>query len=308
MKEALDVPVLMITFNRPAYAAMVLEKVRQMKPRTLYVFSDGPRSNKDEYDAVEQCRSLFAEENIDWECEVKTMFCKSNLGCGKAVSSAISWMFDTEPYGIILEDDCLPDDTFFTFCETMLKRYADDLGVMHVSGTRWNEEYDTGEESYFFSRIGHVWGWATWKRAWDLYDYNMKSWDIKEDWLQLYKQLKSRVQTQFWVDNFDRMYKYSAAASDTWDYQWQYTLFKNNGLAVVPVKNLISNIGTQGAHTSAKASANHNRQTASWIDNTRPKTEVQPHYSFDNYHISNYFYKDARLLRHAKWYVKSFLV
>jgi hypothetical protein len=136
----------------------------------------------------------------------------------------------------------------------------------------------------------------------------MTDWNIKEDWRKLNKQLNSRIRTQFWIDNFDRMYKYSAAASDTWDYQWQYALFKNNGLAVVPAMNLISNIGTEGAHSTAKISANHNRKTESWADDIKAKSTIQPHYSFDHYHIQNYFYKDAKILRHAKWFVKSFLM
>jgi hypothetical protein len=309
-KDLYEIPVLLITFNRPGCAKQVFEKIKQLKPKKLFVFSDAPRAGKNEEAiAVNQCRSLFDDKNITWDCDIKRWFAQSNMGCGLAVSSAITWMFDSVPYGIILEDDCLPNITFFDYCSIMLRRYASNSKVMHIAGTRWNDEYESIEDSYFFSKIGHVWGWATWKRAWKLYDFDMQTWDKAKDRTMLYKQLKSSGQTQFWMDNFERMYNKEAAAKDTWDYQWQYTLFKNRGLAVVPYVNLISNIGVEGAHASSdsKDEGVFNRKTITWRENKEIEHKVEADDKFDDYHIVHYFMKADRPLIYLKWFVKSLL-
>ncbi|MBS7566820.1 nucleotide-diphospho-sugar transferase [Mucilaginibacter sp. Bleaf8] len=304
-----DIPVLLVTFNRPDYTVKVLERIKELQPRKLYVFSDGARAHKpNEHIAVNQCRELFNSDNINWDCDIQTWFCDANMGCGRAVSSAISWMFASEEYGIILEDDCLPDITFFEYSAAMLHKYAQEPRVMHIAGTRWNEEFDTGSASHFFSRVGHVWGWATWKRAWDLYDFEMSGWHAAYDRQMLYRQLKSRIQTHFWIDCFDRIFKKDTYAKDTWDYQWQYALFKNQGLSVVPQGNLISNIGITGAHANAHSEQKdiYNRKTIAWnipaelISNP----DIKANEAFDSYHITNYFLKASNRIHRLRWHLK----
>ena len=239
MNNTFDIPVLMVTFNRPAYAKHVFEKIKKLKPKNLFIFSDGPREGKpEEKTLVEECRKIFDNANFDWDCNVKKLFLEKNRGCGLGVSSAISWAFESVEKLIILEDDCVPHPSFFQFAETMLDRYQDDERVMHVAGTRWNEEFDTGNGDHFFSRIGHVWGWATWKRAWKFFDYKMQNWEKGRDRKMLKALLKERIITEYWVDCFVHAYTKNPTLNHAWDYQWQYAQFKNNGLAVVPTHNL----------------------------------------------------------------------
>ncbi|WP_345952719.1 hypothetical protein [Mucilaginibacter sp. PAMB04168] len=308
-EQPFDIPVLLITFNRPDSALQVFERIKELQPSKLYVFSDAARDGRDEEaKAVQKCRSIFDEENITWDCKIEKWFCDSNMGCGRAVSSAISWMFKTEQSGIILEDDCLPDITFFKYCAHMLNKYANNTAVMHVAGTRWNDEFETGASSYFFSRIGHVWGWATWKRAWDLYDFEMQTWNPVKDGQMLYQQLKSRVQAQFWIDNFQRMYQKDTFAKDTWDYQWQYTLFKHQGLSVVPWGNLITNIGIEGAHAdNSEDQSSFYRKTIPWgnVIDISANQPVKANADFDSYHIAHYFLKANTPILRLKWHLKS---
>ena len=311
MKEnSFDIPVLLVKFNRPTCTAQVLEKIVQLKPKKLYVFSDAARAGKkDELSAVNQCRSLFNSEHITWDCEIKTWFADANIGCGRAVSSAISWMFETEECGIILEDDCLPHLSFFEYCDTMLKKYADNPEVMHIAGTRWNDEFKKVDDNYFFSRIGHVWGWATWKRAWKLFDYNMSTWNRANDRKTIYKQLNSVIQTQFWIDNFQRMFDKGMNNKNVWDYQWQYAMFMHKGLSVVPYANLISNIGIEGTHASLdnKDQGVFNRQTIRWNQDAKLVNQVKANHDYDNYHIVNFFMKANNPVIKLKWFIKACL-
>ncbi|MDQ3279316.1 MAG: hypothetical protein M3Q06_13385, partial [Bacteroidota bacterium] len=247
--SSLNVPVLLVTFNRPENAQKIFNAIKQVRPKKLYLFSDAPRKGN-EADAVNvsKCRSLL--DQVDWPCDVKTKFETVNLGCGPGPMSAISWMFQNEEKGIILEDDCLPDTSFFSYCEYMLDKYEQQPRVMHIAGTRWNDEYKVDENDHFFSTIGHIWGWATWKRAWQLYDYEMKSWNKKKGRQLIKSRLQNRLLTEFWVDSFEYTYRNNPTLRHAWDYQWQYTLFQHNGLSVVPNVNLVSNIGVQGVHSS----------------------------------------------------------
>ncbi|EKE21540.1 MAG: Protein containing nucleotide-diphospho-sugar transferase protein, partial [uncultured bacterium] len=160
-------PILFIIFNRPDTTLSVFEAIRQIKPARLYVAADGPRSERSGEDVVcAETRRIAM--GVDWPCELKTRFLDKNVGCHTAVPAAVSWFFENEEEGIILEDDCSPDLSFFTFCETLLERYRDDEEVMMISGDNFQpSEFKTrNDSSYYFSGIANIWGWATWRRAW----------------------------------------------------------------------------------------------------------------------------------------------
>ena len=297
MSETFDIPILLVTFNRPENTSMVLEKIKEVNPMKLYVFSDAPRSgnSKDIYH-VAQTRSLF--DNINSNCQVFKLFQENNLGCGLGVSGAINWVFEKEEMAIILEDDCVPNKSFFDFCRIMLLKFKDNAKVMHVSGTRWNPEFNIGDYDYFFSNIGHIWGWATWKRAWAKYDYNINSWDNKNKAKEIKELFKDRVSSQFWIDRLNNIYKLSN--KHTWDIQWQYALFLEKGLAVVPCVNLISNIGTQGMHTQPVDEYYHFRSTMEWVDrNINHSIEANLHY--DIYHMRYHFLR-YHFLKKKFWF------
>lgn len=238
-EQGFDTPVLFILFNRPKHARLVLERIRLVRPAQLFIAIDGPRVgiNKD-IEGVQQCLQLLNE--IDWPCKVVKLVREHNLGCKVAVSQAIDWFFDQVEQGIILEDDCLPDITFFDYCQTLLKKYVDEDKVMHIGGCNLYKGLKWGTDSYFFTNIPHIWGWATWRRAWKKYDVSLQEYPAFEQSGNL-KSITSNAGSQrFWKRSFDDVY---TGNIDTWDYQWVFTIWRYNGFCITPNQNLISNIG-----------------------------------------------------------------
>jgi hypothetical protein len=247
---SLIMPVLFMIFNRPDTTQKVFNAIRQAKPKQLFVAADGPRL--DEEEEIEKCQK--AREiaiSVDWDCEVKTLFRDKNLGCKIAVSSAIDWFFKNVKEGIILEDDCLPSQSFFWFCQELLEYYRNDTRIMMVSGMNYLFNKVTIKESYFFSKIYAVWGWGTWRRAWMNYDINMSNWPEFRNEEQLTWIFSDKEIIEYYTNMFQAVY---SKRINTWDIQWVYSCIFNNGLSIVPGKNLISNIGTEGTHTGVKPS------------------------------------------------------
>ncbi len=242
----LQTAVLFLVFNRPDPTRQVFEAIRSAKPPRLYVAADGPRADrKGETERVDQVRKIATA--VDWPCEVKILFRQENLGCKKAVSEGIDWFFQYEQSGIILEDDCLPVQSFFWFCEKMLNLYSSDSRIFMISGT--NYLLDIRKEvcaEFIFSRHFSIWGWATWRRAWKSYEVNIEKYESKDhEYIVL-----NRLDKKFYED----MIKVSIIGDvDTWDYQWVLNCCFNYGLSVTPSVNLISNIGIEGAHANEKS-------------------------------------------------------
>ena len=232
-------PILFLIFNRPENTLEVFNEIKRIKPAKLYISADGPRlNNKEDLKKCELTKKIF--DTIDWNCEVKTNFREVNFGCKLAVSSGISWFFEHEEMGIILEDDCLPNRSFFIFCEIMLHKYQNDTRIMHIGGTNFQLYKKKLEKSYYFSKLIHVWGWATWKRAWDLYDIEMNNLEeFKNE--EIIKSIFSNAKDQnYWIDTLVNVKKNKI---DTWDFMWVFSVWKNNGLSIIPHRNLIKNIG-----------------------------------------------------------------
>ncbi|MCE7066599.1 hypothetical protein [Dyadobacter sp. CY326] len=262
-KVLFDIPVLLIVHNRPETTYHVFEQIRNIKPAKLYIFSDAPKEGKlGDADLVETCRCLMADAQINWECMVERWYPTAHMGWAIGVSSAITWAFETCEKLVILQDDLLPHPSFFTFCKTMLDKYEADAHVMHVSGTCWEECSETNQADHSFSLIGHVWGWATWKRAWSKYDFWMEQLPEMKN-KQTLKGLFGDTDTvKYWHDRFDQVYEQLTKRS--WDYQWQYTLFQHNGIAVVPNVNLVSNIGFERSNYGIKLPEHYISETAAW--------------------------------------------
>ena len=234
-------PVLFTIFNRPDTTRRVFEAIRAARPARLFVASDGPRKDRPgEAALVEEARSVTAQ--VDWDCEVKTLFRAENLGCRAAMSSAVDWFFSEVEEGIILEDDCLPHPGFFPYCAELLDRYRDDERVMMVSGCNMQLGRHPVPESYYFSRYIHIWGWASWRRAWKHYDVDMKDFPEFRARNVLGSLLQTREEQRRWEEILERVYRRSPHF-DTWDFQWNYALFKRNALAVTPNYNLVRNLG-----------------------------------------------------------------
>lgn len=237
-KAGFDIPILLIVFNRVEETVRVLDSIRKLKPNMLFVSADGPREgNVKDLANCDKVRRLISE-SVDWECDLKTNYFEANQGCGLAVSGAISWFFDQVEMGIILEDDCLPSDPFFDFCKYALEYYRDNNSVYHIHGTYYlnqKEDFD-----YFFTKHPFIWGWATWARAWKKYNYEIEDsdTDIKR---VIFKNLMSAKQCEIWAKKLVGLK--NVHKSFTWDYQWIYTIWRNNGIAISPTKNYVSNIG-----------------------------------------------------------------
>lgn len=235
-----ETPILFLVFNRPETTRIVFEEIKKLKPKFLFIAADGARTHI--LAEAEKCKETrdFILESIDWNCEIKTFFRKENLGCGLAVSQAITWFFEHVEQGIILEDDCLPHPSFFSFCEELLEKYKLEDRIFGISGNNFQNGIQRGRDSYYFSHYSHIWGWASWRRAWNLYDYNLTQF---EDFKKTKKINKIDVRTVFknyWFSIFDKV---ANNQIDTWDYQWLFTVWNNMGLVIAPNVNLVSNIG-----------------------------------------------------------------
>jgi len=251
-KLILDTPILFLVFNRLDTTKKVFEEIKKAKPKKLFIASDGPRKNKPgEKKIVEDLRK-WVLDNLDWKCKVKTLFRDKNLGCKYAVSSAIDWFFENVEQGIILEDDCLPSQSFFRFCQELLEKYKNDERIMHISGTNVNSITPI-EESYFFAYNYNVWGWATWKRAWNKYDLDIKKWpEIRKIGL-IRRFSRNYIDYLLNIKGMNNLYN---GKINTWDYQWAFACMINSALAIIPARNLIKNIGFGdcGTHTNTKSS------------------------------------------------------
>lgn len=235
----LNTPVAFLIFNRPRTTERVFAEIARARPPKLLVVADGPRGDRAGEDALcRQTRAII--ERVDWDCEVLTNFADENLGCKKRIASGIDWVFSQVPEAIILEDDCLPDPSFFRFCEDMLTRYRHDERVGMVSGGNLQFGRQRGDASYYFSRYTHIWGWATWRRAWQHYDRDIALWPAfdREGWLQ--KLFMRQEEQKYWQQSFEWVH---GGQLDTWDCSWTFAALLRGMLQVVPNVNLISNIG-----------------------------------------------------------------
>jgi hypothetical protein len=238
--DTFETPVALFVFNRPETTRRVFEAIAKIRPARLLLIADGPRTDKTgEAEACQQVREIV--DRIDWPCEVSKNFADDNLGCEERVISGLDWVFSLVEEAIILEDDCLPDLSFFPFCQELLERYRGDSRIAYISGCNLVEKHLNASASYFFSQIGGIWGWATWRSAWQRYDRYLKDWPQLRREKMLEEIFDEPQVVAYWAKIFDAMHE--NRGPNTWDYQWQYTCLKNNALAAVSSVNLISNIG-----------------------------------------------------------------
>lgn len=243
-------PVLVMAFNRPDHLAVLMDRLRDVQPKRLFVAIDGPRSGREgEAERVQACRDLVA--TVDWPCDVHTLFQESNLGCGMGVSRAISWFFEHEERGIILEDDIIPDPSFFPYCEELLDRYEKDERVFAISGCNFvpPQHQSRPDLPYRFSQVPHIWGWATWRRSWAKHRLDIATW--REDlpvttlWSRVDHSIPSTV---YWTSTFELLARKEV---DTWDGQLVLASMAEASWTATSNVNLIRNIGfdEEATHT-----------------------------------------------------------
>lgn len=238
--ETFKTPILFVIYDRSDTARQVFNVIKQVKPENLFISSDGPANRyKEESENVLNLRKEILE-GINWKCNVRTRFGGHNTGPRNWISSSITWFFENAEEGIVLEHDCLPGTSFFYYCENLLQRYKSNPRIMHISGSSFVFGKKEFRKSYFFSKYCNIWGWASWKRAWEKYDIAMTGWEQFRNENKLDNILETNIERDYWRHIFDRAKK---GLFNTWDYQWFYNVWNNNGISICPAANLVSNIG-----------------------------------------------------------------
>jgi len=240
-------PIVLFIYRRSDNLERIIEVVRKAKPNEIYIISDGPK-NESESKQVRKTR-VQLERLINWPCKVHKNYAENNLGLKERFSTGIEWVFKTTDRAIFIEDDCIADPTFFKFCDELLERYKDDDRVMTISGNNFQFGSQKAKTSYYFSRYPHVWGWATWKRAWAKYDKDISDWPSHRQPSWLRDVTHGFIISKFWKYIFDRLY---GGKINTWDYQLTYASFKNHGLNIIPSLNLVTNVGYGVGSTNIK--------------------------------------------------------
>lgn len=246
----MDTPILILTWNRPRFFGALVRKISALKPTRIFIWCDGPRKGRlDDEVAIDEIRRLL-HEAIDWECDVKCNFQDDNLGCEKSVSSGITWFFSHVECGIILEDDCLPSDSFFSYCASLLEKYRLDTRVWTISGFTPGTKKRGGADSYLFTKYFQSWGWATWKDRWAYYHFHDLYWKrlaSNANWLDLFE---CKKEARHWESLYKRLYTQNKP--DSWAFRWLLVCICNNGLSILPRINLVENIGFGSAGTHTK--------------------------------------------------------
>ncbi len=249
----MQTPVLLLIWRRPHTLRMVIDAMRPVTPKQLFVACDGPNPQRpEEVEKVTAARALV-ESEIDWPCQIERLYSDTNQGCRLGVSRAITWFFEQVEEGIILEDDCVPHSDFFPYCTTLLERYRHDTRVWCISGSNFQNGQWRGDGSYYFSHYSHCWGWASWRRCWRHYDAELT---------QLSPFLHSGLLRTIFVDPLEQRYwsrlwqqLLTEGKPDSWAYRWAFTCFANGGLTALPNRNLVTNVGFGEGATHTQTSA-----------------------------------------------------
>jgi hypothetical protein len=275
----LETPVLLIGFNRPENTIKVLEAISKVKPKKLYVHLDSPRENNID----DNLKCLLVQKlfySLNWECELLMKISDKNLGCTIACTNAIDWFFDNEEEGIILEDDCVPSQSFFLFCSELLNRYRYNHEIGIISGSNLGIEPNI-KESYYFSKYAQIWGWASWKRAWENREQAIK----KKDLSVLTSKIKNKQERLYWRLHFSR--------EVIWDVKWAvYSLWKNEMIAILPKVNLVTNIGFGINATNYTFDSNN---TSNLPLKELANSLIHPSEIQENYEISQTIFKEKYL-------------
>ncbi|MHB0963918.1 MAG: glycosyltransferase family 2 protein [Gemmatimonadaceae bacterium] len=288
-----DVPVLLVAWRRPETTRQVLDAIRAAAPTRLFVACDGPREgHAEEAAAVRECRELIGR-SIDWPCTVKRLYRERNVGCRRGVSGALDWFFEQVDAGVVLEDDCVPHADFFAYCAELIERYRDDERVWCISGDNFQDGQWRGDGSYYFSHYAHVWGWASWRRAWKHYDRALARWPAFKASGQMASVFDDPIEARYWSDIWDKMM--ALGVPDTWDYQWAFTCISHGGLTALPNRNLVRNIGFgEWATHTTNPDRHPTQRTAGVLPLQHPsvvaRDRVADAYSFD-------LHFDGRILR-----------
>ena len=286
----LKTAVVFLIFNRPGPTKLVFEEIRRARPPKLLIVADGPRHDRvEDVDLCEQTRAVVRD--IDWPCDVSTKFSAQNLGCKHNVSQGLDWAFDHVEEAIVLEDDCLPDPTFFPFCEELLERYRDQPRIAQICGSNYQQGISRTSFSYYFSRHAHIWGWATWRRSWQQNDLGMSAWLELRDrkWLKQY--LRDAKAAFYWTKVFGDSYKGGPDSLNSWAIPWTFSCWARDSLSIIPDVNLVANMGYSGAgtHTAESGAANRTARSSMQFPLRHPPI-IESHVEADHFTEKTFYY------------------
>lgn len=266
----------------------LMEQIRTARPKKLYISSDAARQNHSgEKELIVENRKIV--NHVDWDCEVFTLFQEKNLGTRYAMYEAITWFFQNEPEGIILEEDCLPNQSFFNFCSYLLEYYRNDPRIMHIAGSNQQFGNKIGSADYYFSAFPAIWGWAGWRRVWEQYDLQMKIFPKMKKQGALGHVFHNKVVENSVYDALELTYN---NVNMTWDHQLGLTIIKNNGLCIVPNVNLVSNVGVKKVGPKEEESVVSNIATEEMNGEIKHPAFFIPNRKADINHIS-WSYEDT---------------
>lgn len=289
-----NTPILVIIFNRPHFVRSLFDEIKKQKPRQLFIFCDGARKDKPgEEELLRKSKSIF-EQQIDWDCDLKTNYLKENKGAGRAIVGAIKWFFENVEQGIIFEEDCLPHQDFFPYCEELLQRYKDDERVIFIGGNNFYDRKITSY-SYYFSAYPHIWGWAAWRKTIDGYSFDVDNISNKEIRTLLSRYFDSWHEREYWYDRFRLVRKNRI---NSWDYQLAFNIWRNNGVSIIPAVNLVKNVGfdKNALHTKSSNAKSANLTLNSILPLIHPR-DFEINKEADYSYFKEYNYKSSvRLL------------
>lgn len=282
-----NTPVLLIAFNRPEMLQKVVDALSVIRFAKLYAFVDGPReNNSDDLVKIGECKKII--ETIDFSNEVIKLYSTKNLGCGGGPFYAITKVFEKETSSIILEDDCVPGQSFFGFCEELLLRYQNEEKVWMISGHNFSWNYNKSENSYLYSGYFHTGGWATWRRSWEMVDLRTEHYNSRVEWI-LSKRFSKLRERNFFLDEI--RFNLNRPDYSGWDYQTALTFWENEGLSIIPLKNLVSNIGISGTHFSGDDRPFFNVSVDEYFKILNHPLKIERDIEYDDFHFKNHWIK-----------------
>jgi hypothetical protein len=281
----MSIPLLILVYNRPIETEILIKNLRKIKPRKIFISSDGPKNNSLDIARNNQVKKVL--KKINWTKNIQLNYLKKNYGCKESVSIGVSWFFSKVKMGIILEDDCIPNKDFFLFAEKILKKYKNNNKIYMISGNNFLKNNVKINESYYFSKYNHCWGWASWARAWKEYDKNLTYWNHfkkSNSWKNIFN---NKCEKKYWEKIFDLCYKKKI---NSWAYPWLYSIWKKNGVCILPKVNLVKNIGfnINGSNTFSHQEFNYKTNKIG-AKIKHPKT-IEINNMADNYVLNNFFF------------------
>jgi len=294
-------PVVFIIFNRPDLTSRVFAKIRQVAPKQLFIIADGPRNEAEQTQTQKTRESV---RSVDWDCAVTHIYSATNLGCKQRIYTGLNEVFKHTDRAIILEDDCLPTLSFFTFCNTLLDKYAANEAIMHITGNNFQNKKRRTPYTYFFSKYCHVWGWATWKRAWEKMDIDLASFDNKNTQQTLLDSFDTDDERDYWLQIFTQIHT-NPQKSSSWAYPWTYTCWIHQGLTCYPATNLVENIGFGPSATHTTGDVKQLQVQATDIHHISHPPKIIRNIAADKFTVQYVFFlRDMRLWKRIYNFLK----